>query len=1279
MNPSAMTVSSGTPDGRFVLQRRIGAGGMGVVFEAYDRTRRQTVALKKLPEPDPGRLVRLKKEFRSLADVAHPNLVPLYELIAEGSDWFFTMELVEGVDFLRHVRAPTSPPLPSTDVSDEALTVSSDDHSDTDSTLLTPDDSQTMRRFLAGGPPPPEEIQPLRRALPDRPFLPGVDVPSLRSALRQLAEGIIALHDAGKLHCDLKPSNVLVRPNGHVVILDFGLVEELDPFRQRTAMLAGTPVYMSPEQIAQAPISTASDWYAVGVMLYQALTGILPFGGDLYSIMLQKRDETLGAPRDLVDVPQDLSDLCMALLAPLPEQRPSGPEVLARLDGSVAAAPAPPPASRRESVFVGRERELRELWRAYSFVSSGGVATAVVRGRSGLGKSALVNHFLAELQQSDGEAVVLRGRCYQQESVPYKALDSLIDDLLHYTGRLTPLELKAVVPADISMLARVFPVLEPLEKATRRRGSASDVLDSQEVRRRAVAALREIFARLAETHPLALFIDDIQWGDRDSAAVLAALLQPPDAPAMLTILSHRSDESDPRVFIDELQRLRGRGALGEVVEIPILALSLDESRQLVELLGGPMPDERLQSIAREADGSPMFLGEMVRFVSAMGGEHAPANLDDLIRLRVAAMPGAEREVLEMLAVAGQPLERSVLHATIGEEIGNAVLSLRSERMIRSRVIDEREALDSSHDRFREAVLASMSEGDRRSRHLRLAVALEDLGRRDPEMLATHYAAAGEPLKAAQHAAEAAANAAAALAFDHAARLYRFALDLHPSIASADELRIQLADALTRAGRGFEAAPIYLASAETAEPKAALELRRRAAESLLRGGHVEQGLGVMEQVLASVGMKLPATPRRSMLGIIVQRLRLALRGPKYVERPVEQIPADLLLRVDVCWAVAIGLARIDNIRAAYFQAIHLRLAYEAGDPYRVARALAVQAGYSSIGGGRSRRRTMAIVRRAESHARRLGNPHLVGLAALAHTFGSLFLGRFRAALEKANEAEKTFRERCTGMAWEIDTTQSCSLCAMFYLGELAQLAPRLNTLLREAEDRGDRYGGWNVAGRPSIVWLALDDAETALRINRSAIDRWSSERFQSQHLFELFSSAQIDLYLGTPAEAWQRLEKSWPAMIHSKILRVQFVRNEMLHLRARVGLAVAASTGDRTVLRQVERDARSIMRTGMDWSRPLAQSVRAGVRALHGDADASRHLLISALRNFEKAEMRLYAAAARRRLGVLTGGDEGATMVAAADAWMRGQIVKTPERMVEVLMPGFGFAPAPARK
>src|SRR5262249_1058794 len=146
--------------------------------------------------------------------------------------------------------------------------------------------------------------------------LPKFNEELLRAALGQLAEGLCALHVAGKLHRDIKPSNILVTPERRVVILDFGLVTEfVGPDASQSGDLVGTPTHMSPEQGAGLTISPASDWYSVGVILYEALTGQLPFSGNFFELIMKRQNYDAKAPAEIVNnLPEDLNRLCADLL-----------------------------------------------------------------------------------------------------------------------------------------------------------------------------------------------------------------------------------------------------------------------------------------------------------------------------------------------------------------------------------------------------------------------------------------------------------------------------------------------------------------------------------------------------------------------------------------------------------------------------------------------------------------------------------------------------------------------------------------------------------------------------------------------------------------------------------------------------------------------------------------------------------------------------------------------------------------------------------------------------
>ena len=456
---------------RFRLLAKLGAGSMGAVYRAYDQQQRREVALKTLERAGATSLYRFKREFRALADVAHPNLVCLYELLSERNHWFFTMELLDGVRFRSWVHRCEQ------DVPEESS------HPGASSGI-----SYATVPERDGFAPVPNGV--IAHRGPAR----TCDLARLRPALRQLVLGVDALHKAGWLHRDIKPSNVVVARDGRVVLVDFGLVTERDHESIRSSIarrVVGTPAYLSPEQAACAPLGPASDWYSVGVLLYEALTGRLPFDGEVGEVLDSKQRRDPVPPSDLVPVPADLDELCMALLRRRPEDRPDAAEMLSRL-GERNPPATTAAADRRPTVFVGRSKELRELEEACMATRSGKAVVFHVHGSSGMGKSALVEEFLDRVR-ADRSATVLAGRCYERESVPYKALDSVIDALSHELRRLGR-DAAALLPRDVWPLVRLFPVLKRAKAVDAAPLPAFDTPDPQQLRRRAFGALKELLA-----------------------------------------------------------------------------------------------------------------------------------------------------------------------------------------------------------------------------------------------------------------------------------------------------------------------------------------------------------------------------------------------------------------------------------------------------------------------------------------------------------------------------------------------------------------------------------------------------------------------------------------------------------------------------------------------------------------------------------------------------------------------------------------------------------------
>ncbi|HZN94768.1 MAG TPA: AAA family ATPase, partial [Myxococcales bacterium] len=644
---------------------------------------------------------------------------------------------------------------------------------------------------------------------------PAADLGRLRSALGQLAEGLLVLHGAGKVHRDVKPSNVLVDLQGRVVLLDFGLA--IESRGSGGEDLVGTPVYMAPEQAALRAVGPAADWYAVGAMLYEALAGRLPFIGTLSEILADKQVKEPPPPGAFRPAPPDLESLAMDLLRLDPAARPTGTEVLRRLEGEAGAQAAARAAGAAllaapSSVFVGRRPELGAVARALEGTARGRAEVVLISGEQGIGKTALARRAVTELQASRRRVIPLFGRCYEREALPFKALDEIVDALSGAMLAMPPAAAPELLPPDAPLLARIFPVLnrvEPLQRMPL--PEDAERLDGPQLRARAFVALRELLRRLCARHPVALVVDDLQWADQDSLALLSEILHPPDAPPVAALFTLRTPPGEAVWSIPAARTLEA--VVGEMSPVGLGPLPLEDAQALARLLSAGEDSAALRQAAQEAGGHPLFIHELVRHALAApapAGAAPIVTLQDAIAARLKKLEPGPRALLEVLCVASAPLPQGLVFEAAGMDVREGARhlpALRAAHLARTDGPRAADLMEPFHDRVRDGVLARLPPGARRELHRDLASVLRREGAPSRlRLLVRCLEAAGEVEQAAAQAQRAAELAAGTLAFDSAADLFAEALRLgrHPP-EHARRLQRSRAEALAGAGRGPEAA------------------------------------------------------------------------------------------------------------------------------------------------------------------------------------------------------------------------------------------------------------------------------------------------------------------------------------------------------------------------------------------------------------------------------------------------------------------------------------------
>jgi tRNA A-37 threonylcarbamoyl transferase component Bud32/tetratricopeptide (TPR) repeat protein len=613
--------------GVYRLDARIGQGEMGEVYRAFDTRLNRAVAVKLMRDARTEHVIaveRFLREARAASALNHPNIVTIHEIgETPTGDHFIVQELIDG---------------------------------------------HTLRSLLES----------------ELPFATIVDIG------RQVARALAAAHAAGIIHRDVKPENIMVRGDGYVKVLDFGLARVVDPnWTELTTRskhgtlpgtLLGTTAYMSPEQARTEPAGPPSDVFALGVVLYEIAAGRRPFvaptpAGVLAAILTE---EPSPLARLNPAVPYALDALVQRMLAKEPERRPSAREVDDELGsiqrGDVAAALSSTAAAAGRKT-VGREEERAALRRAYARVKDGRSVLLGISGEPGIGKTNLVEDFLAELTTGAERPIVTRGRCSERlaGAEAYLPILEALDNLLHRnTGPAVNSVMKTVAPTWYVQVATA--ALDTSSSIAELRDQAPAA--SQERMKRELGAL---FQEISRSRPVVVYLDDLHWADVSTIDLLNYLASRFADMRVLLLAAYRPAEMalTQHPFLSIRNDLRSHGAFEE------LALRFLEPADVQQYLALEFPKHSFPSsfiamIHAKTEGSPLFMADLVRYLRDSGGiaqengtwvlaravSDAPRDLPESVRSmidkKIEQLDDTDRRLLTAASVQGHEFDSTVV-------------------------------------------------------------------------------------------------------------------------------------------------------------------------------------------------------------------------------------------------------------------------------------------------------------------------------------------------------------------------------------------------------------------------------------------------------------------------------------------------------------------------------------------------------------------------------------------------------------------------------------------
>jgi predicted ATPase len=501
----------------------------------------------------------------------------------------------------------------------------------------------------------------------------------------QVARALAAAHEAGIVHRDIKPENLMVRADGYVKVLDFGLARPFlvaAPGSGATTditspgTILGTVRYMSPEQARGEVVDCKSDVFSLGLVLYELLTGKHPFQAasqlEVLNAILSR--PALGAARLNPEVPPDLDALLQAMLEKDSRLRPSAAEVDRALSGLSVPVSGSPGVTAAVPVrrSVGRARERAELHRAFESASAGRGLLLGVGGEPGIGKTTLVEDFLTEVAAGPVPCSVARGRCSERLAgtgayLPLlEALDGLLpgrDGLAQTLRLLAPTWYIQVAPptSDDSSFGHL---------TTELRAASPERMKRE---------LGAFFQEISHPRPLVLFLEDMHWSDVSTIDLLAYLADRISGQRLLLVLTYRPTDLvlNKHPFLPLKRDLQARGVCREV-SLDLLTRGDLERYQALTFPEHRFPADFSVLLHTRTGGNPLFMVELLHYLRDQGvlaeedgrwvlaravpdlARELPDSVRSMVQRKIDQLSERDRQLLVAASVQGQQFDSAVV-------------------------------------------------------------------------------------------------------------------------------------------------------------------------------------------------------------------------------------------------------------------------------------------------------------------------------------------------------------------------------------------------------------------------------------------------------------------------------------------------------------------------------------------------------------------------------------------------------------------------------------------